>query len=525
MKLLARITQMASSLPVLLVGSYRDDERAALAAELPGAEALALARLSATDVARLCSSILGGPNVEPSRAPELGKILARASDGNVLLVIELLRALAHEAGGLEHVQALALGEQHLAHRIEGLVRQRVERLSEQDRAFLRSPRSRDASSISILAALHDGSTSSMCGARRRGGGARVGAGPLVVCPRQAPRRADRGAARRAATADPRRLASAILSVTPGHASTSRTTTAPPARPAREKEFAGLAGDQFLRSGAYHEAIPYLRARSTSLPRTAAVPARAPSSDGSARRSSAAAGWSKRARASARRSRRSGDRCRRRVRSSSRLLGRGRARSASRSARRTGPCARRQPSGFEEADPRVHPALASRPSPERRRARAPCHAERAEPLRARPAPRASRTTRRGHGRGDGPVPCIAGRASTSAQRRRSARSSTTRASRPSCSRTRATTKPGSASGRTCREHLERSMTLYEQIGDVRLWEESVSILAYALFFQGRLPRSLELYRSPRALGRGAPGPPDHELGSDQPHQAARPFRSA
>jgi len=46
---------------------------------------------------------------------------------------------------------------------------------------------------------------------------------------------------------------------------------------------------------------------------------------------------------------------------------------------------------------------------------------------------------------------------------------------------------------CREHLEQSMTLYDQVGDVRLWEESVSILAYAMFFKGELQRSQELYR--------------------------------
>jgi hypothetical protein len=47
---------------------------------------------------------------------------------------------------------------------------------------------------------------------------------------------------------------------------------------------------------------------------------------------------------------------------------------------------------------------------------------------------------------------------------------------------------------CREHLEQSMVLYDQVGDVRLWEESVSILAYAMFFKGELQRSQELYRT-------------------------------
>ena len=45
---------------------------------------------------------------------------------------------------------------------------------------------------------------------------------------------------------------------------------------------------------------------------------------------------------------------------------------------------------------------------------------------------------------------------------------------------------------CRAHLEESIELYERIGDARLGEESISILAYARFYEGALERSLELY---------------------------------
>jgi tetratricopeptide (TPR) repeat protein len=52
---------------------------------------------------------------------------------------------------------------------------------------------------------------------------------------------------------------------------------------------------------------------------------------------------------------------------------------------------------------------------------------------------------------------------------------------------------------CEETLERSRELYDRVGDVRLAEEAISILAYALFFKGDLERSMELYRTLQRSG--------------------------
>ena len=53
--------------------------------------------------------------------------------------------------------------------------------------------------------------------------------------------------------------------------------------------------------------------------------------------------------------------------------------------------------------------------------------------------------------------------------------------------------GIGSWHACARHLEESIELYDRVGDVRLAEESVSILAYAMFYKGERARSLELYK--------------------------------
>ena len=88
-----------SGRPLLIVASYRDDERLDLPAQLPGIRQLRLEQLESAQIAELSASMLG----EAGRQDELLTLLARESEGNTFFMIEVVRALAEEAGSLEVV--------------------------------------------------------------------------------------------------------------------------------------------------------------------------------------------------------------------------------------------------------------------------------------------------------------------------------------------------------------------------------------------------------------------------------------
>ncbi len=94
--LLQRLQPQLPTQPLLIVASYRDDERPELMQELPGAELRPVRRLGAEAVGALAAAVLG-PSGED---PELQRHLLRESEGNALFLIEITRALAEESGGL-----------------------------------------------------------------------------------------------------------------------------------------------------------------------------------------------------------------------------------------------------------------------------------------------------------------------------------------------------------------------------------------------------------------------------------------
>ena len=256
-KLLTRVQTLSTELRILLVASYRSDERPNLPLDVPGAETMVLGRLPASAVARLCTSMIGAS--EGFNA-ELLKLVVRESDGNVFLVLEVMRTLADEAGGLERVAALPLPARPFSDRARPLVNRRVERLSADDRAFLRTAavagRELD---LALLAALHPGLDASACAARAVEAAVlssvqgrwwfahdKVREALIAALPDEERRRIHRD------------VANAILAVTPNDVSTLAYHFGAARETARERQFAALAGDQFLRSGAYHEAIPYLQ---------------------------------------------------------------------------------------------------------------------------------------------------------------------------------------------------------------------------------------------------------------------------
>jgi hypothetical protein len=129
---LAHLARIVDQLPLLIIASYRDDERPNLPDEIPGAQVMKLNRLSSSAIADLSASMLG----EAGRHPKLVDLLERESEGNVFFIIEVMRALAEEAGGMAEVGKKSVPQQVFARGIRAVVERRLKRIPETEQRLL-----------------------------------------------------------------------------------------------------------------------------------------------------------------------------------------------------------------------------------------------------------------------------------------------------------------------------------------------------------------------------------------------------
>ena len=133
-ELLTHLTAAVRRLPVLIVGNYRDDESPGLLERVPGASSLSLQRLQRSEIAELAKSMLG-PRGERS---EIVDYLYGETEGNVFFVVEVVRALAEQAGGLDRIGQLDLRRGVVTFGIAEIAKRRVERVPAQFRGALQS---------------------------------------------------------------------------------------------------------------------------------------------------------------------------------------------------------------------------------------------------------------------------------------------------------------------------------------------------------------------------------------------------
>lgn len=116
---LRALNKLVSDLPLMIVGSYRDDERPDMPTHLQGARHLKLNRLTSQHIAQLSESMLG----EAGKREQVVDLLERETEGNVFFIIEVVRALAEDAGRLSDIGNITLP----SHVFSGGVRQVVQR--------------------------------------------------------------------------------------------------------------------------------------------------------------------------------------------------------------------------------------------------------------------------------------------------------------------------------------------------------------------------------------------------------------
>jgi tetratricopeptide (TPR) repeat protein len=129
---LARLNGLIYEHPIMIVGSYRNDESPNLPVLLPSMNVLPLTRLDESGTAALVRAMLGADKVSEA----LLSLLQRETEGNVFFLVEVLRALAEDAGELEQIASSPLPSQVLTGGVEGIVRRRLSRVPREVQALL-----------------------------------------------------------------------------------------------------------------------------------------------------------------------------------------------------------------------------------------------------------------------------------------------------------------------------------------------------------------------------------------------------
>ncbi len=130
---LRRLTEVAPQARLLVIGSYRDDEKPHLPDTLAGTHRLRLGRLRDEAIAELSEAMLG----QIGRQPDVLSLLKRETEGNVYFLVETVRALAEEAGRLSNIGKGKLPDKVFAHGVQSIARRRLKMLPLDDHPALR----------------------------------------------------------------------------------------------------------------------------------------------------------------------------------------------------------------------------------------------------------------------------------------------------------------------------------------------------------------------------------------------------
>ena len=117
---------------LMVVGTYRHDERPDLPQSLAGAQTLILERLQASQIENLAKAMLG----EAATTPEIISLLTQETEGNTFFIVEVMRALAEEAGQLDKVRQMVLPDEVLTGRMQQLLMRRIYKMPEADQPLL-----------------------------------------------------------------------------------------------------------------------------------------------------------------------------------------------------------------------------------------------------------------------------------------------------------------------------------------------------------------------------------------------------
>lgn len=132
LNLLRQIIPHTQNNPIIIIGTYRSDERPNLPQNLQGAEVLLLDNLSQSAISAFAEAIVGNLAGQTT----VVDLLQSKTNGNVMFIIEVLRALIEEFGALDKINLNSLPSDMFGDGIQAVIRYRLRKLPENHYAML-----------------------------------------------------------------------------------------------------------------------------------------------------------------------------------------------------------------------------------------------------------------------------------------------------------------------------------------------------------------------------------------------------
>lgn len=133
LSIVQHLSDVVSELPLMIVASYRDDERPELGEKLKEMQFIKLKRLTREKIEELTGSIIGE---RVSQEPALIDMIQRETEGNIFFIVEVMRILADRAGQFNEIVNRTLPMNILSGGIDAVVQRRLERLPEEMQGLL-----------------------------------------------------------------------------------------------------------------------------------------------------------------------------------------------------------------------------------------------------------------------------------------------------------------------------------------------------------------------------------------------------
>jgi len=130
--LLERLAQQVAGMPILLLGTFRDDEGVDIEARFKDANLLKLGRLSNDATVELAESMIG----QDLAGSTLGDYLSENTEGNVFFLVEIVRELARGSKSLHDIMYATLPTNLISQGIQSLVQNRLKQIPDAYRGLL-----------------------------------------------------------------------------------------------------------------------------------------------------------------------------------------------------------------------------------------------------------------------------------------------------------------------------------------------------------------------------------------------------
>lgn len=124
---LIQLSNRLANLPVCIVGTYRTDEQLDLSETLPDATELRLPRLNRDEIEALSVSMVG----DAAQQTGVIDLVERETEGNTFFIVEVMRALAEDAGQLDNIGRMTLPASVLTGGINTVIERRMSRVPSQ----------------------------------------------------------------------------------------------------------------------------------------------------------------------------------------------------------------------------------------------------------------------------------------------------------------------------------------------------------------------------------------------------------